>query len=508
MGKAVADIKDADVAKELELGKEADTSETMEACTAKATSTTGTAAEIAAAIQTKTRKCVTDVETHVAATEGKSVGSRRLAAMEKNKIKQRMNKAGVASLGKKMIACMEAADLETGGAGPVATAKTACKAAVKDMFTKANGKIGSDIKEGDVAKAMEDAAVNAIMQTNIATANAIADGETYTDKQKKDAVTDAINKGQGDQTNELATTKRAKLAGLIRKAGDKAIGDKVVACVKATSSDAAALAACDDANLMNEAKLATGKPNGRRRLGAKETETKDKRKAAIALVEGTLNAVGPFTADPEDEKVAKVLKRGGDARLVDTKHAIANKMSGIMKEVTGGKRDTATGDVEPEGTMTEEAKTLAKRAKIKVELQPFLVAKDGSGRRLADVTDEEVDAYLDAGAADLLDTYDDCADGDKPAAKIEIEAKVKKNQIARLVAAQYGADIKAADDAKTPAEKVDAPVRDEAAIEALMQTKFESVGGVKGTFAACKAEIKKAKDAYASFKDVVITKKE
>merc|ERR1712195_413183 len=115
----------------------------------------------------------------------------------------------------------------------------------------------------------------------------------------------------------------------------------------------------------------------------------------------------------------------------------------------------------------------------------------------------------------------DCATADKAACKSEIEAdlkkalgcetkaiQVKKNQIAKLVAAQYGADIKAADDAKTPAEKTAAPVRDEAAVEALMKTKFESVGGVKGTFDACKAEIKKAKDAYVLNKDVVIKKKE
>ena len=86
--------------------------------------------------------------------------------------------------------------------------------------------------------------------------------------------------------------------------------------------------------------------------------------------------------------------------------------------------------------------------------------------------------------------------------------QVKKNQIAKLVAAQYGADIKAADDAKTADEKTAAPMRDEAAVEALMKTKFESVGGVKGTFDACKAEIKKAKDAYVLNKDVVIKKKE
>jgi len=87
-------------------------------------------------------------------------------------------------------------------------------------------------------------------------------------------------------------------------------------------------------------------------------------------------------------------------------------------------------------------------------------------------------------------------------------SKSKKNQIAKLVAAQYGADIKAADDAKTTAEKAAAPVRDEAAVEALMKTKFLAVGGVKGTFDACKAEIKKAKDAYVENKDIVIKKKE
>merc|ERR1711865_659504 len=93
-GKDVADIKDADVAKDLEKGKEADTSEAMEACTEKAT---GTAEEK----KKKSRKCVTDVETLVAATEGKTKGSRRLAAMDLNKIKKRMNEAGVASFGKK-----------------------------------------------------------------------------------------------------------------------------------------------------------------------------------------------------------------------------------------------------------------------------------------------------------------------------------------------------------------------------------------------------------------------
>merc|ERR1712028_80193 len=117
------------------------------------------------------------------------------------------------------------------------------------------------------------------------------------------------------------------------------------------------------------------------------------------------------------------------------------------------------------------------------------MGKDGS---VAEVTDEELDATLDFGAVDLLDAIVNCEDGDKAACETEIEADL----------------VKAADDAKTTAEKAAAPVRNEAAIEALMKTKFESVGGVKGTFDACKAEIKKAKDAYVLNKDVVIKKKE
>merc|ERR1712195_8312 len=197
-GKDVADIKDADVAKDLEKGKEADTSEAMEACTEKAT---GTAAEI----KTKTRACVTDVETLVAATEGKTK-----SAMDLNKIKQRMEKAGVASFAKSMNACMDAAGLETGAA--VGTAKDACKTAETDMFTKATGKIAGDIKEGDVAKAREDAAVKAFMETNIATANAVVDGETYTDDQKKAAVKEGLKKVEGDKsTTEFDKTKLVSL---------------------------------------------------------------------------------------------------------------------------------------------------------------------------------------------------------------------------------------------------------------------------------------------------------
>merc|ERR1712166_1540538 len=270
-----------DVAKDLELGKEADTSEAMEACTEKAT---GTAAEI----KTKTRACVTDVETLVAATEGKTKG-----AMDLNKIKQRMEKAGVASFAKSMNACMDAADLETGAA--VGTAKDACKTAETDMFTKATGKIAGDIKEGDVAKAREDAAVKAFMETNIATANAVVDGETYTDDQKKAAVKEALKKVEGDKsTTEFDKT---KLVSLKKKAGAKAIRDKAVACVMATATDALALAACDDANLMDEAKSATGE----------------------AIV--------------TDVDVKK--------------QAIAEIISDKMKEATGGVRDATTGVVTP-----------------------------------------------------------------------------------------------------------------------------------------------------------------
>ena len=52
-----------------------------------------------------------------------------------------------------------------------------------------------------------------------------------------------------------------------------------------------------------------------------------------------------------------------------------------------------------------------------------------------------------------------------------------------------------------------APVKTEEEIEALMKTKFESVGGVPGTFDVYKAEIKKAKNAYVLNKDIVIKKK-
>merc|ERR1712166_1339873 len=486
-----------DVAKDLELGKEADTSEAMEACTEKAT---GTAAEI----KTKTRACVTDVETLVAATEGKTKG-----AMDLNKIKKRMNEAGVASFGKKMNACMDAADLETGAA--VGTAKDACKTTETDMFTKATGKIAGDIKEGDVAKAREDAAVKAFMETNIATANAVVDGETYTDNQKKAAVKEALKKVEGDKsTTEFDKT---KLVSLKKKAGAKAIGDKAVACVMATATDALALAACDDANLMDEAKSATGEAI----VTDVDVKKQDKRKAAKDLLKAKLKACGKFTVDADDVKVATFLKRG-EKMFNDKKQAVAEIISDKMKEATGGVRDAATGVVASEGSMTDAEKTLAKRVKMKVELKLLADAKDGS---VAEVTDEELDATLDFGAVDLLDAITNCEDGDKAACETEIEAdlvkalgcktkaiKVKKNQIAKLVAAQYGADIKAADDAKTTAEKAAAPVRDEAAVEALMKTKFESVGGVKGTFDACKAEIKKAKDAYVLNKDVVIKKKE
>merc|ERR1712195_340958 len=161
-----------------------------------------------------------------------------------------------------MNACMDAAGLETGAAA-VGTAKDACKTAETEMFTKATGKIAGDIKEGDVAKAREDAAVN---------------GETYTDNQKQAAVKEALKKVEGDKsTTEFEKT---KLVSLKKKAGAKAIGDKAVACVMATASDAAALAACDYANLMDEAKLATGETI----VTDVDVKKKDKRKAAKDLL--------------------------------------------------------------------------------------------------------------------------------------------------------------------------------------------------------------------------------
>merc|ERR1712195_339387 len=239
--------------------------------------------------------------------------------------------------------------LETGAA--VDTAKDACKTAETDMFTKATGKIAGDIKEGDVAKAREDAAVKAFMETNIATANAVVDGETYTDNQKQAAVKEGLKKVEGDKsTTEFEKT---KLVSLKKKAGAKAIGDKAVACVMATASDAAALAACDDANLMDEAKLATGETI----VTDVDVKKKDKRKAAKDLLKAKLNACGKFTVDADDLKVATFLKRG-EKMFNDKKQAIAEII----------------------------------RDKMKVELKLLADAKDGS---VAEVTDEELDATLD-----------------------------------------------------------------------------------------------------------------
>merc|ERR1712166_65955 len=313
------------------------------------------------------------------------------------------------------------------------------KTAETEMFTKATGKIAGDIKEG---------AVKAFMETNIATANAVVDGETYTDDQKNAAVKEALKKVEGDKsTTEFDKT---KLVSLKKKAGAKAIGDKAVACVMATANDALALAACDDANLMDEAKLATGETI----VTDVDVKKQDKRKAAKDLLKAKLKARGKFTVDADDVKVATFLKRG-EKMFNDKKQAVAEIISDKMKEATGGVRDATTGVVASEGSMTDAEKTLAKRDKMKVELKLLADAKDGS---VAEVTDEELDATLDVGAADLLDSYDDCAPADKAACKSEIEAdlvkalavkqkpsKVKKNQIAKLVAAQYGADIKAAD---------------------------------------------------------------
>jgi len=158
-----------------------------------------------------------------------------------------------------------------------------------------------------------------------------------------------------------------------------------------------------------------------------------------------------------------------------------------------------------------------KRTKMKAELKRLSETRDGS-RRLVEITEEELDAALDRGATDILATIDDCTDKEtcrteaevtlKAALDCKVQAvKAKKNQIAKLVAAQEGADIKGADDAKTADEKVAAPVKTEEEIEALMKTKFESVGGVPGTFDAYKAEIKAARNAYVSNKDIVIKKK-
>lgn len=477
-GKLVVDIKDADVAKDLEKGKEQDTSSAMEACTEKA------------ADSTAIRACVAAVEIHVATTEG--MGFADLTHEEKNMVKGRMSRAGENSFAKKMNACMEAAELE----GDIDSAKTACRDGAEGMFTSSTGKIGTDIREGDVEIVQEDATVRAFAETNIAIAKAMMDGETYTDNEKQSAVEEAVNK-----IAIVGALKKSRMAGFKKTAGARALGDKAVACVRATTSDAEALTACDDANLMEEKQLASG-------TAATITDIVEKgrakREAVKELLKYGLKSYGEdgSLADitVKATKVATLLKR--KAKMFnDKKQAVAEYICDKMKAATGTKAE--------------------KRTKMKVELKRISDAKDGSGRRLADITDEELDAALDMGAKDIIDIIDDCDTIDRETCRTEAEVtlktalgckvkavQAKKNQIAKLIAAQKGADIQAAEDAKTAEEKLTAPVKTEEEIQALMKTKFESVGGVPGTFDAYKAEINKVKDAYLSNTEIVIKKKQ
>ena len=480
-GKQVVDIEDADVAKDLEKGKEQDTSSAMEACTEKAVDSIAT------------RACVAAVERHVATTEGMDFAD--LTREEKNVVKGRMNRAGANSFAKKMNACMEAAELE----GDIASAKNACRDGAQGILTSGTGKIGTDIREGDVEIVQEDATVRAFAETNIAIAKAVMDGETYTDNEKQKAVEKAVNQIKAT----VGALEKSRMAALKKTAGARALGDKAVACVRVTTSDAEAFAACSDANLMEEKQLASG-------TAAIITDIVEKGRAKREAVQELLKY--GLKSDGEDgsgrivdmtveaTKVATLLKR--QAKMWnDKKQAVAEYICDKMKAATGTKAE--------------------KRTKMKLELKRISVAKDGSGRRLDDITDEELDAALDMGAKEILDIIDDCDTVDRATCRTEVEVtlqtalgcqvkavQAKKNQIAKLIAAQKGADIQAADDAKTAEEKVTAPVKTEEEIQALMKTKFESVGGVPGTFDAYKAEIKKVKDAYLLNTDYVIKKKQ
>ena len=471
-GIPVTDIPNADVVKDLEKGKEEDTSSAMEACTEKAMDATAT------------RECVTAVEIHVAVTEGQTDAvRRRLAVPEKqNMVKERMRRASENSFANKMNACMEAAELETGS--DIATAKTTCKDTAEDMFTQSTGKIGTDIREGDVEMIQEDAAIRAFTETNIAIALAMVDGETYTDDEKRAATAEAVRKVKGEATTSVLD--KSIQVGLRKKAGARALGDKAVACVMATTSDAEALTACSDANLMKEKQLASGQTAAVTNIVDKE---RAKREAVKELLKYGLKAHTRITV--KATKVATLLKRSAKM-FNDKKQAVAELICDRMKTATGTKKE--------------------KRTKMKAELKRISETRDGS--RLDEVTDEELDAVLDMGATDILATIDDCTDKEtcRTEAEITLKAaldckvhavKAKKNQIAKLVAAQEGADIKAADDAKS----ADDTRKTEEEIEALMKAKFESVGGVPGTFDAYKVEIKKAKRAYDLNKDIVIKKK-
>merc|ERR1711865_207282 len=241
-------IADADVAKDLKKGKEEDAANGMDVCTA------------AAADDAAKKTCRTTVGTEIAALEGKTN-----AEMKKGKIDERLEKAGRKTFAKKMTACMDAADLET-GAPAIATAKTACGTDATNMYTKATGKAGlndgttsgtGDIKEADLEMIKEDVAAAALAETNRGIKKAIADGETYTEVEKANLKKEAIKKAKGASADE----DHIDYAKLKNKAGAKAVGEKAIACVATAANAEAAKTAsgCSDADLLKEDKDATGK---------------------------------------------------------------------------------------------------------------------------------------------------------------------------------------------------------------------------------------------------------
>ena len=531
----VTPISDAKVFQDLEKGKEAEAAIAMESCTEKADT------------KVKMDACIPAAKELIAKTAGETVGT---SGKKKNKIMLRIKKASVKSFGKKMNACIDAAKLKVNdkrrrlGASQADVieqrkAVTACKTAATAVFKKATAKWTP--REGDVDMLSEDAAVTAFMETSIATAES---GETYTKAEKKAAVEEAVQKikGKTDLEGELkgapaapgTSVDKIKLpkmgySALKKKAGAKAMAEKATACVLATATDALAKTACPDDDLMKEDKEATGKAAA---ISAKKDMRKAKREAAKELVKDKLKACDDCTEDEDDTKVATLLKRGTKLkRDKDTNQAVAELLKDGMKTATGvctttagGADRTADSDCGTAGNAAcktkdncEKAKAggttwTGKKKKMKAELKRL---KKLPAETV--ITDEQLANVLDVGAQSIVEDIADCvadcvADADDEqtrtackrmchteadAALVEAldckpgAARVKKNQIAKLAAAQAGADLKSADATAT-----------KEAIATLMKATFESAGGVKGTFAANEPEITKVKDAFV--KDTVI----
>merc|ERR1711865_549857 len=463
-------IADADVAKDLKKGKEADAANGMDVCTA------------AGANDAAKRICRTTVGTEIAALEGKTAPSgRRLAEMKKGKIDERLEKAGRKTFGKKMTACMDAADLETGDPA-IATAKTACGNDAANMYTKATGKAGlndgttsgtGDIKEADLEMIKEDVAAAALAETNRGIKKAIAEGETYTEVEKANLKKEAIKKAKGASADE----DHIDYAKLKNKAGAKAVGEKAIACVAtAANADAAKTATgCLEADLLKEEDEATG--CGVYCLTDAPTKKRLKRKAQKEILKDKMKACGDCI-DEDEENVGKYFGREKRANN-DKKEAASSLLGDKMKAATG--TDVA-----------------AKRAKVKKEMKEIM-------GQTKDVTDEELDEALDLAAVDVVDDIDACL---VPAdCRAEVDAKVeavtgckpkavkaKKNTLAKIAAGKVGRDTK------------DAGEMDEAVIEAAEKTKYQSVGGIE-KWDMAKAEVKKCRDVMGDDKVLKIKKK-